>query len=409
MDKAWSEVEASSEYKALPANEQSQAKQEYFSTVVATKDEYKALPDSDKAAAQQEFLGTNAPDMSLLGTAPYQGGAMSPANLQAQQAVKQAQGKVNNLDPQIAAVGAAYNASWPASAYAMQAMGTKPTGSILGLPTQNVPQATTGGGALMQDIGGIANPLTGEVVNIGLKGIGTVGKAIGNTIPQIPTIFSSSKAANLEKVINKAFIGVKQAATDKFGKDLEALSIANPNKTVSLRGVVDNINQNIGDMAPEAQAVFRKTPILKDLIDNPKLANDVPLKDTQEILNYINTKVPKNIKYNHLDVLDTLHDVKASQLDAFPEMAGVKADYQKIIEPYNQVKQYFRFNKTLNSIKNGFGGPSGIEAVKKLGLPEDVINQIGGYKNASKLIKASPWLVGGALGTDYGIKKLLGK
>ena len=90
-------------------------------------------------------------------------------------------------------------------------------------------------------------------------------------------------------------------------------------------------------MAPEAN-LFKKNPILKDFIDNPNVNSyDVSLEDAQKIINYIGTKVPANIKANHLDILDALNDTRAAQLDAFPEMQGVRAKYGDFKNAFNSI------------------------------------------------------------------------
>lgn len=310
---------------------------------------------------------------SISNNPAYQGGANSPANIQAQQALAQAQKSNNTLDPQIGAVGAAYNATWPASRLAMMAMSQGNT---------PVPQATTSGGKLLQDAGAVANPLTQAAVGLAGKAIGIVG----GTLEQLPAAVNPAKAAQLAQSIRGAFVGVKKAAVDKFGSDIDNLATQNPDKTVSLTNVVDDINKNWQELSNNAKTAFKNTPILKDFVKQedgaiPVDADKVSLSDVQKIINHLNTKVPANIKANDLDLLNTLHDVRASQLDAFPEMASVKSDYAKVAQPYKDVQNYFRFNRVLNGIKGDFGGDEGQQAVNKL-LPSDVLKNIGNYKNA---------------------------
>jgi len=107
-------------------------------------------------------------------------------------------------------------------------------------------------------------------------------------------------------------------------------------------------------MAPEAKSVLRRTPILKDMLSNPQLADNVSLQDTQKIINYINTKVPKTIKYNHLDILDALNDTRAAQLDAFPELQAVKNEYGKFAEDYKLVRSALNPRNTPNAILTNF-------------------------------------------------------
>ena len=57
MAKSWSEVEQSVEFKSLNPAQQSQAKTQYFDTVVTAKPEFAALDTPKKYAARQQFLG----------------------------------------------------------------------------------------------------------------------------------------------------------------------------------------------------------------------------------------------------------------------------------------------------------------------------------------------------------------
>lgn len=160
---------------------------------------------------EREKVSSAPIDRTQFQSPQWQGGALSPQNIQAQQAVKQAQDKVNNLDPAIGTVGAAYNASWPMSALAMQAMGNKGNGNTLGIPNQNIPQATTGGGAALQDIGMMANPLTGMAINAGIKGVGAVGNAISRVPNFVKGLINGPEQAYQASQIAKTAVA-KQAA-----------------------------------------------------------------------------------------------------------------------------------------------------------------------------------------------------
>jgi hypothetical protein len=239
-----------------------------------------------------------------------------------------------------------------------------------------------------------------------------VGKTLqygSKVLDNLPKALKSEVGSKFAEKIRGAFYSVKKNAVDKFGSRLDQLAINNPTKSVSLRGVVDGLKSNWDELNPTAQSAIRKTPILKELIDKPELANNIKLADAQKIINFLNTKIPKNIRANNLDILDVTSDVRAAQLDAFPEMASIRADYQKVIEPWNNVKNFFKFNKVLASIEKGFGGAEGKQAIEQI-LPKDVIKQMGGYKAAKDAIiglrKVAPYLIGGAAGVaGYGVAR----
>lgn len=264
--------------------------------------------------------------------------------------------------------------------------------------------------------GGLNEPLAASAGLLGMAKIGNIpidriagniGNKIGNT--NLAKAMSSNKSSAFAGEIRNAFVNAHTQEVDKFGRAIDALAKQRPDASVSLRGVVDEINGS--DLPNEVKNVFKKTPILRDMLKTPDLADKVPLKSAQDIINYINTKVPKNIRANNLDLIDTLNSIKAAQLDAFPEMAKVKADYAGFIQPYNNIKNMFKVGKLLESVKSNFKDPELRMAVDKV-LPKSVIKQMGGYRRAANVIKMA-WkaipLAGlaAAGGAGYGIGRIV--
>lgn len=228
------------------------------------------------------------------------------------------------------------------------------------------------------------------------KGISKLAKGIG--VGSFSKVIDSKKGAAFANKIRSEFVNVKVKAVKAFEKTLDDLVAKSPETKVPLKGVVDDISVNIHTMPQEIKSVLNKTPYLKDMLksENPLSPDTLNVKQVQEITNYLNTKVPKNIRANNLDLLDVISDIKAAQLEAFPtEMAAARSSYAKMIEPFNNVKNQFKFNKVLSAIENNFGGAEGKEAVKGL-LPKSVVDEMGGYKNAYETLKhlraLAPWL-----------------
>lgn len=216
---------------------------------------------------------------------------------------------------------------------------------------------------------------------IAAKGAGFVAKAVKN----MPKVLNVEKGADFAQQIRKAFVEAHTEQTNKFGAKIAELSVKKPNVNVSLESVVEDLKSNWNDLNNETKSVIKKTPVLRDMFSdkNPKLPK-ITLKQSQDVINYLNTKIPKNIRYNNLDVIELVNGIRGSQLADFPEMAGTRAEYSKFIKPYKNIKEYFKFNKLLDSIKNKFGGAEGQSAVEKV-LPKDVIKKMGGYRAAAKL------------------------
>lgn len=213
-------------------------------------------------------------------------------------------------------------------------------------------------------------------------------------LKNVNRVTNIEKGASFAEDVRRSFVQTKKDAVAKFGKDLDTMVEKSPDNVISLKSVADDITGNINEISSEAKNIFRKTPYLKDALEGTK--SNFTVKEIQDAVNYLNTKVPKNIRSNNLDVLDVISDLKATQLEAFPEeMASARAAYAKIIEPYNNVKTQFRFNKVLKSIENNFGGAEGRKAVEGL-LPKSIIKEIGGYQKAYETLKhfrtIAPWL-----------------
>ncbi len=249
-------------------------------------------------------------------------------------------------------------------------------------------------------------------------GKGAVGLATG-TVKNIGNFFNfDQKVLTLSDKVRAAASASHTAAVDKFGGQIDALAKANPTKTTDLSQVVLDINTNLQNMTPEAQSVFRKVPVLNDLLKDPSKSGTVSLEDTQKIINYINTKIPKSITYKNLDVLDAQNDIRAAQLDAFPEMGGVRQDYAQHANDYKLVRSALSPKSTPGAIATNFNGnPAVKDAASRILTP--VLNDMQKYRNqvgtANAIKKGLGWAIGGAIGAAgagaiyEGGKKLLGK
>lgn len=252
----------------------------------------------------------------------------------------------------------------------------------------------TGGQKVMAEGIGMTAPI-GEGINLLSKT--PAARVIGGVMKY----GKQDEQAKLADTVRKAAYQAKTDAVNQFGEGIDNLAKSNPGKSVSLRNVVDGINSNMADMAPEAKSVLRKTPILKDLLNNPASADNVSLKDTQDIINYINTKVPRNIKANHLDILDTLNDTRAAQLDAFPEMSGVRAKYGDFINSFNSIKGKLKGGSLIDNMSKDFGDAEVQKDVRKV-LNEDMLNEVRKFQQAKQVLK-----VAGIMG-NYALKGAAG-
>jgi hypothetical protein len=220
-----------------------------------------------------------------------------------------------------------------------------------------------------------------------IKPITNLSQKAGKIISSFPKAIQYKQGADFAVKIRSEFSKAHSTKVKEFGAEIDRLTQQNPNRQVSLSGVVDELRTDWNNLSNETKNIFKKTPYLKDMVKekNP-ITPDINLSKSQEIINHINTKIPSNIKSNNLDVIDAVNDIRGAQLDAFPEMEQVRSSYREFIQPYKNVKSYFKFNRLLDSIKNKFGGPEGLDAVSKV-LPKNVINEMGGYRTAARIIE----------------------
>lgn len=282
--------------------------------------------------------------------------------------------------------------------------------------------APVGGGLLgqiaAQTLGGAYSNPDNRLAGAAISGAGTAAvgvggmaiKSVGDAVRSLSTRLSGTKSAQFADKIRTAFVNVKKNAVEKFGKGLDELSSKNPNKKIDIYE-----NTAIGDiltdpnLPSEAKVIFNKTPILKDIISGDR-ASKVTLKEAQDIINYVQTKIPAQIKASHLDLPEFLSEMRIAQSNAFPkEMTTLRNEYAKIAQPFKDVKGQMRFNQLLGSIDRGFGGAEGKQAVKELFKDNpEILKEIGGYRKAGSLIKGALWASG--LSGTYAVGKgILGK
>ena len=234
--------------------------------------------------------------------------------------------------------------------------------------------------------------------------IGRETAQIGRGIVNLPKVLNVNKGTDFAEMVRNSFAEAHTEMVNKFGNEIKGQMVKFPNTKVNLSELLFDLQTN-PDISKQTLSILKSTPKLDALMENPKLASSVSLKDAQSIVNHLQTRMPKDIKVNKFDLLDTINTIKGQQLEAFPELSKARSEYRAFIEPYKNVKNYFKFNKVLNAIKNKFGGAEGQVAVEKI-LPKEVLKKMKGYRSAAKLAELPgdvPFLgkffrsVGGAL------------
>ncbi len=264
---------------------------------------------------------------------------------------------------------------------------------------------TAGAGALQGLITAPADEgvFSNRVANAAVGGVvGSVGGALGNVGQGAKDLLQGAKFSD------DLVAGVrryKQAAVNKFGDGLETLAKANPFKTVSLTNLTNRLNSNnFGPESRDLQIMINKSPKLKELLDNPKLAEQVPLSRVQEIINEYKANLPSKLRrgtavdVNDFEILDTLDDIKAAQLEAFPEMAQVRQAYSEAVRPYEMVRNKLREQSIYNQTLRKYGDPVSERAAKKIFKDVGMEERVRNARRAAVAGKGAKWAGGIGLG-----------
>jgi len=240
------------------------------------------------------------------------------------------------------------------------------------------------------------------------------GKALQG-LGQLKNYFVPKAGAKFTNTIRTNFFKYKQGLMNQWDEAVEALARKYPNKVASFRNVVDGLLNSWDDFSTSTKSKLLKNPTIKKWIQSKgQKGTDLTIKEANKVISDLNTRVkPGKINATDVDYLDTLTDIKAARMDAFPEMKDVSTQYAKGIKPYNDIKNFMKFNRITKLIKGGnWKEPEVQMAIRKI-LPQKLINQMGGYRTVHQVIKTltNPMnliVSGGLIGAGMGIKKAIG-
>lgn len=213
----------------------------------------------------------------------------------------------------------------------------------------------------------------------------TVGGILGTLAKAKSSLDKATKGApGFLRKVRGAVFQRKRQASEQFGSQLEELSNANPGKKVSLRNVIEKINNTAAE-EPKLKTIINRTPSVRRLADNPKLADDVPVEEAQRIINDLTAKLPSskklgfNITSDDIAVFDVIDDIRGSQLEAFPEMQQIRQSYSKVINKYNLIKNKIKSGSLQKNLIDEFGDLELKEAFDEL-VPADILKEAKEFK-----------------------------
>lgn len=291
----------------------------------------------------------------------------------------------------------------------------KLAGKAGGLVPEGIRRGAVEGGVFglsQLDVGGQTGVAEeGPTVGGQLKqaGIGTAGgallKAAGLAKKSLDR--ATVGAPKFLKQVRGAVFKTKAEASERFGQQLDDLSSQFPDKRISIRDQIDDLIKEIkgfqeGDIAippnPKLRSLVNRTPELKKIVDNPQLADDLGLRDVQNIINGITSKFPGRLKTgagvnsDELPLLDLIDDIRFSQLESFPQMAQIRQQYGEVLGKYNLIKNRIREASIKRSLVNKFGDSPELQKSFDELIPKELRKEIDSFRNASNALKTAGFL-----------------
>ncbi len=225
----------------------------------------------------------------------------------------------------------------------------------------------------------------------------TIATSAKSTLPQ--TVKNVTNPTGLAQRFRNTMFGIKRQASEKFGEQLDDLVKINPNKTISLSSIIENLKTEAIDN-PKLRSLINRIPDLKQAISNP----EVNVKEAQNIINGIRGTLPQiklrgfNVRPQDISIFDLVDDIRTAQMDAFPEMANIRSEYGNILNKYNLVKNQLKVGATEKALAKKFGSKEVWGEMKQI-LPPAIRKEISKYATGTsvgKVIKRFlPWIVGG--------------
>lgn len=333
-------------------------------------------------------------DRSKFETSEFQGGATSPANLQAQEDVKKAQFDTDILDVPIAPMAAANQFA----------------GNIPRMLTGGkFPEATTTEGRFVSDVGGLVGGMVSPVYPAILKPLGNLaGKAINPIAKSFSDVMKYSKPQNQIKLadeVQNALMSQKRNVIDKYGKEYESI-IGQSKSKVDLSPAIKNFideSQSLMQNPEFAQQVAAKNPQamkIFDMADKMARTNgleSISAKEADSLSKYIknmpglkskldqaNKKGWHTVQWSNEDrmLLGLADDIKGSVIQSHPELQGLNTEYGQFMNSYKKVAPDFKIGSTISKLKDyGNYDPQKAQLLEGI-LPKETVSRIKDFSNA---------------------------
>jgi hypothetical protein len=245
-------------------------------------------------------------------------------------------------------------------------------------------------------------------------GLGLIG---GVGLRTIRSTINVARPIPLMQKVRAGILVARDVAQEKFGNTLKFLSSAFPDRKVDLRPVIQEWDLKAQEENPDIWKKIKKIPYLQKLFDTREGASQVSVSEAQDMINKLSSQVAESklasggkLRPSELPYMEFMQDMRDAQLQAFPDELGkARADYSNFAEAYKTVRRFTGKTSLEPTIKKDWLTAEVKSDVNKL-LPSNLINEMGGYKNAYLVLKWSPWILGVsglAGGARYGIAQVV--
>jgi hypothetical protein len=279
--------------------------------------------------------------------------------------------------------------------------------------TQKPRDIYNAGVAVATDPRSYINPGTVGATEGAVGAVTGVRSGLSKLVPQSVKNATTQEVNFLSKV-RDAIQSTPRAARSQFADDLlrlnnEAISAGKPS-SVNVRGMVDDLlgqiqNEEVGGSVRRA---IRTSPKLQKMLNNPQTAENLTLKESQELLNEVKS-VLSNAKLGGsgnrpTDIPlyeDVINEITDAQLSTHPEFAKTKTMYGDVMNDYRLIKNKIKPGSLSKNIKSKFGDKEVFAAVSRLlEKNPDVLKQMSGFRTVDAIKKALAVLAG-STGAGY--------
>jgi hypothetical protein len=310
-----------------------------------------------------------------------------------------------------------YDVPFPGGAIPVRPMKTLPQAIGLGVQGGSLAMganpalagASYGGGqGLAEQKSGIE--VAGQAGLGGLLG-GLFGLASGQY--KTPDLLKWTKPKNqvgLAQEARGALSGIKQGAVETYGTNYGEV-VNKSDKVINLKAIVNDFNQNEGNLADikmykditEAVGLKdAKAERLMKVLNSENIPENLSVQEADKFQQFIKnlpgikSKLQKGAGFGNFDnsermLLDLANNIKASIIEAHPEIQGIKTDYGQTMNAIKLMRGKLTQGNTINNLQNFGRLDPEVQQAFTTYMPKNIMNKIGSFDTASKVGNILKW------------------